>query len=379
MPLLRDPQLIRTNAIKMGIKKAQQGCIECAAHYFKLAKQYGATPIEFRQNVDRLYSPLEDSKFGRRDLLKLVAAAGTVGALSVIENFAVQAQQAFATPALSMPTWWGTDSNTQSGYGIPQNFYIGRMGYGIQPKGDGNFFNINAAHQAGHDRTYGYWVLDGPGSKPNNLSAYSWGQKQASCAWEAWHSGPHSSNIGGQTIFADIEAGGGGWQNGNDKPNQEVLEGFLQECFRLAQSKIWPGVYVSPSIWTNFFGQNFRPSLSFVLWLTGFQTCISSICAPCNVKCNTLIGVRTHLASGVANVTVGGQKPVLWQYWIGSCGCGDYNVMMQNATALVPAQGHTHNSTAPLPIQSHTHNSTTPVHTKYHKNKKHTKNTKKHK
>lgn len=339
----RDPQLIRTDAIKMGIKKAQQDCIECAAEYFKLAKQYGATPTELQQAVDRLFYRPENNKFARRDLLKLVAAAGTVGALALIEDFTQQTQQALAEHALYIPTWWGTDSNTQSGYGIPQNFYIGRMGYSTQPKGDGYFFNINAAHQAGHACTYGYWVIAGPGSKPDNLSAYSWGQKQASCAWNARHTGPHSANIGGQTIFADIEPGGGGWQNGNYKPNQEVLEGFLQECFELTQSKISPGLYISPHIWTDLFGHNFQPSLNFVLWLTGFQTCIKSICPPCNTKCNTLIGVRAQLASEVANLTVGGQRPVVWQYWIGSCGCGDYNVMMQNATALVPAQGNSYN------------------------------------
>ena len=338
----RHPLLIRTDAIKMGIKKAQQGCIECAAKYFELAKQYGATQAEFHQTVDGLSFQPEDSKIKRRDLLKLVTAVGTAGALSMIENLAEEAQQALAEHALYIPAWWGTDSNTQSGYGIPQNFYIGRMGYGTQPKGDGYFFNINAANQAGHYRTYGYWVVEGPGSKPSNLSAYSWGQQQASCAWNAWHSGPHSASIGGLTIFADIEPGGGGWRNGNYKPNQDVLNGFLQKAFELTQSKTWPGVYISSRIWSNFFGHNFRPSLNFVLWLTGFQTCISSICPPCNTKCNTLTGVRAHLASGVTNVTVGGQKPVLWQYWIGSCGCGDYNVMIQNATALVPSSANKH-------------------------------------
>jgi len=338
----RDPQLIRTNAIKMGIKKAQQGCIECAAQYFELATQYGATQTEFRQTIDRLSFQPKDCKFKRRDLLKLVAAVSTAGALSVIENFTEQARQALAEDALYTPTWWGTDSNTQSGYGIPQNFYIGRMGYGIQPKGDGYFFNVNAAGQAGHYRTYGYWVLVGPGSKPGDLSAYEWGRQQASCARNALHSGPHSANIGGLTIFADIEPGGGGWQSGNYKPNQAVVEGFLHESFALTQSKTWPGIYVSSHIWANFFGQSFLPSLKFVLWLTGFQTCISSICPPCNTKCNTLTGVRVHLATGVANVTVGGQRPVVWQYWIGSCGCGDYDVMTQNATALVPAASTGH-------------------------------------
>jgi len=74
----RDPQLIRTDAIKMGIKKAHQGCIECAAKYFELAKQYGARQTEFHQAVDRLSFQPEESKFGRRDLLKLVAAVSTV-------------------------------------------------------------------------------------------------------------------------------------------------------------------------------------------------------------------------------------------------------------------------------------------------------------
>jgi hypothetical protein len=90
----RDPQLIRTDAIKIGIKKAQQGCIECAAKYFELAKQHGATQTELQQAIDRLSSRPEESKFGRRDLLKLVAAVGTAGVLAGIENFAEEAQQA---------------------------------------------------------------------------------------------------------------------------------------------------------------------------------------------------------------------------------------------------------------------------------------------
>jgi len=331
----RDPQLIRTDAIKIGIKKAQQGCIECAAKYFELAKQHGATQAELQQAIDRLSSRPEESKFGRRDLLKLVAAVGTAGVLAGIENFAEEAQQALAKP-VSIPTWWGTDSNTQSGYGIPQNFYIGRMGSGAQPKGDSYFFNVNAARQAGYYRTYGYWVIQGPDSKPSNLSAHSWGQQQASCAWNSWHSGPHSAKIGGHTVFADIETGGGGWRNGNYKYNQDVLEGFLQKAFEVTKSTAWPGVYISSHFWNSFFGSNFRPSLKFVLWLTGFQTCASSICPPCNIKCNTLTGVKSHLATEVSKVTIGGQRPVLWQYWIGNCGCGDYNVMIQNATALRP-------------------------------------------
>jgi hypothetical protein len=51
--------------------------------------------------------------------------------------------------------------------------------------------------------------------------------------------------------------------------------------------------------------------------------------------------VKKQMATTMNEVSLGGRKPVVWQYWISGCGCGDYNVMTQNATSLFPITSRT--------------------------------------
>lgn len=242
--------------------------------------------------------------------------------------------------AEGISTWWGTDSSTQSCCEMPQDFYIGRMGYGGQSVGDAYFFNTDAANAAGQQYTYGYWGVVGPESAPVGWSPVQWGQQQANNAWNARSEGPHASYIGGLTIFADVEPGFGGWSFGNFAANQGVLNGFLTQLFNITPHEVWPGLYISPYYWSNLMGQGFRPGTDFVLWLTGCDTCGADLCNPCDFSCNTLTSVSQRLTASILNVTLGGRRPVLWQYWIGGCQCGDYNVITQHAASLVPVNGN---------------------------------------
>jgi hypothetical protein len=321
----------------MGIKKGREGCLPCMGEYFALAKQHGATEEELQQAIQKIETKTASPNLARRDVLKLVAAGGlaatTTGlTLGMAKNSYGQAQ--------TVEAWWGTDSSSQSCCDMPQNFYVGRMGYGAEPQGDAYFFNINSAQAAGNRRTFGYWGLVGPSIRGIS-SPKSWGQQQARCAWNAWNHGPHAPYIGGETIFADVEPGFSGWRNGNYQANQAVLNGFLYELFTITPPHVWPGLYISPLYWTNFFGQNFRPATDFVLWLTGYDTCGRDLCSPCNYSCSTLASVRNRLASSINHIVIGGHMPVVWQYWISNFGCGDFNVMMQNEASLLPIKSNT--------------------------------------
>ncbi len=347
----REPQQIRASAIAMGIKKARSGCLDCLDSYLNLARQYGATHKEIQQALTQIVQ--SDATTGttllqqRRHLLKWAAYA-TV--LPLAYQFLAHTQSAAAHEATPPKTQkphdddllWGTDSNTLSNDIMPQDFYIGRLGYGAQPNGNAQFFNVTAAQQAGKDRTFGYWGIVGPKLKPGGISDYNWGVKQAGCAWNSWHNGSHASYLGGLTIFGDLEPGFGGWQNGNYKANQAVLAGFLDQMHHLApKSSVFPGLYISPLYWRSLIGEQYCPKTPFVLWLTGCHTCASSITSPGDSSGNTPDTIQTNLDAGVANVTIGGQRPVVWQYWISSCGAGDYNVMLQNSTILKPVAGDT--------------------------------------
>ncbi len=263
------------------------------------------------------------------------------GFISATRNLASRATRLFTGNTQSVPAWWGTDSSTQTCCAMPQNFYIGRLGYGAEPLGDSNFFNVNAAQSAGRGHTYGYWGLVGPDIRPTGVDPYVWGELQADNAWNACQHGSHAYLVGGLTVFADVETGFGGWTSGNNGPNQDVLTGFLDRLFAITPPAVWPGLYISPYFWTGFFGQSFRPTTDFVLWVTGCDTCGGDICNPCDYSCNTLTTVRNRLTSTVGNVTLGGRKTVLWQYWLSDCGCGDFDVLTQDTPSLLPVKGTT--------------------------------------
>ncbi len=326
----RTSEQIRRDAIKMGVKKAREGCLSCMNGYFTLAREHGATQEEIEEALAQVNT--EQHGIPRRELLK-IAAIGGLAALT--GGLAVGVAEYSTGQAGAASMWWGTDSNTQACCGMAQNFYIGRMGYGVQPQGDAFYFNINSARSAGNNNTYGYWGLVGPGYK-GNYAPYDWGKKQANCAWNAWHHGPHANYIGGYTVFVDIELGFGGWRFGDYGVNQAILNGFLAELFNITPHYVWPGLYVSPLHWNNLFGQRFVPSTAFVLWITGSDTCGGNLCSPCNFGCNTPVSVANQFHRSTGGVVVGGHHPVLWQYWISSCGCGDYNVATQYARSFTP-------------------------------------------
>lgn len=337
----RDQAAIRSDAIKMGIKKAQSGCFQCMDGYFTLARQQGASEEEIQVALEQA-TQTKGNGLARRDLIKLLASSGLVAAAGGLALSSKEQKESYARARhpLAPSTWWGTDSSTQVCCQMPQHFYIGRMGYGGEPAGDAYYFNTNAAREAGHAHTYGYWGVVGPNSRPSNLSPFDWGRRQADCAWNSWNHGPNAPYIGGLTVFGDVEPGFGGWASGNYGANQNVISGFFQELFNITPPRVWPGIYISPYYWSTLIGQSFRPATDFVLWLTGCDTCGGDLCSPCNFSCNTLISVNNRFANTIINVTLGGRRPVVWQYWIGDCQCGDYNAMTQYATSLLPVNSN---------------------------------------
>ena len=331
----RSSDQIRVDALKVAIRKATTGCLGCADSYLALAEEHGATEAELQQAIDAIYRET-GKRAGRRNMMKLLAAGGLVAAGGLaLETSGLLSSQA------AIPTQWGTDSGSQTCCSMPQNFYIGRLGYGGQPQGDAYYFNLNAARAAGHGRTFGYWGVVGPDLRPASMTPDAWGRQQATNAWNAWNHGPNSAYVGGTTVFADVEPGFGGWSFGNYGQNQGVVSGFLAQLFAITPPRTWPGLYISSYYWSGLLGTAYRPATDFVLWICGCDTCGRDICSPCNYSCNTLNTVQNKLASTVVNTTLGGRKPVIWQYWISDCSCGDYNVMTQSVSSLTPALGNT--------------------------------------
>ncbi len=113
----RDPAVVRRDALVFAVKKGMEGCAECARGYFALARARGATDEEIRQAIARS----TPSGISRRGLVKMAFAA----------SVAVTASELSAIVAQASTPYWGTDSNGATCCGIPQNFYIGRFGYGM--------------------------------------------------------------------------------------------------------------------------------------------------------------------------------------------------------------------------------------------------------
>ncbi|HEY7416002.1 MAG TPA: twin-arginine translocation signal domain-containing protein, partial [Ktedonobacteraceae bacterium] len=75
----RTSEQIRIDALKMGIKKAQEGCLSCAYGYFTLAKQHGASDEEIQQAVNKAIKTGQHN-IQRRDVLKMIASGGLAAA-----------------------------------------------------------------------------------------------------------------------------------------------------------------------------------------------------------------------------------------------------------------------------------------------------------
>ena len=329
----RSSEQIRVDALKLAVRKATSGCFSCVESYLALAEEHGATEAELQQTMDTIYRTT-GRRASRRKFVKLLAAGSLMaaGATVAFDSAGLQTSEAATIQ-------WGTDSGSQTCCSMPQHFYIGRMGYGGQPLGDAYYFNLNAAHAAGPTRTFGYWGVVGPDLRPSGVSPYTWGIRQANNAWNAWNHGPNAQHVSGLTMFGDVEPGFGGWTFGNYGQNQAVVSGFLTQLYNVTPPKTWPGLYISTYYWSSMFGTTYRPVTDFVLWICGCDTCGNDLCSPCNFACNTLAAVQRKLAATVTYTTLGGRKPVVWQYWISDCGCGDYNVMSQNIPSLAPVLG----------------------------------------
>lgn len=332
----RTSAQIRSDAVKMAIRKEKSGCHSCAQKYFELAKQHGVTEEEISRIIEATVAP-DESGISRRQLLKLAAA--------VIAGVTLGSSELLAQRAEASSYYWGTDSNSATCLEIPQNFYVGRFGYGTI--GSTYFFNTQAAQAAGKSSTYLFWGLEGPGLAPSTITFYEWGWQQASAALDQWSNNPNAPFVGGYTLFADIESGFGGWTAGDAQysSNQQVVEGFLDRIATASTSTtpFQPGIYITPLDWRGYLGTAFRPGTSFPLWISGCYSCNSSICAPCNNTCWTTLTNVAALLPTVTSTILGGSQAVLWQYWLDPpCGCGDFDVAVQNpALGFTPVRSST--------------------------------------
>ena len=331
----RIPEQVRLDAIKMGIRKAQNGCPTCAEKYFDLAKQHGATEQEIQEALEQMTGTSQQG-LSRRELMKIAVASGlaltTTGVLSLEAHKTAEAASSF----------FGIDSNTTICCSMPLSFYIGHMGFGVSPDKSYFAFNVSMAQKVGSKNTFGYWGLQGADLRGGD-SSYNWGVAQADAAWNGWLSTFIGAQlVSGYTVFADVETGFGGWGS-NIAGNQDVINGFLHELFVITPTDVWPGLYISQSFWNAFLGGNsFTPAngLGYVLWMNGTGC---GVCDPCSNSCGTTTQDAERLfANNIQPMRLGGQNPVLWQYWLtnpgcNNSGCGDWNISSQLTQSLQPA------------------------------------------
>jgi len=319
----RESERIRQDAIQMAMKKADAGCLPCVKGYLELARQHGATEEEFRLAIAHA-SQIPGKGVSRRNLLKL--------AFGVAAGLTLSLPELLAGTARADSSFWGTDTNTATCCGLPQNMYLGHLGAGTAT-GDTSNFNTSAAQAAGNSSTYAYWDVEGP-DQASGTDPYSWGHQQGQIAANEWTNNPNANYVGGTTIFADIEQMNPGWSSDQSK-NQAVFQGFLDS---IQNSSLTPGVYISPNTWQVFFGSGYAPNQNFVLWITGCQTCAVS-CRPCDSCTDTPSQVQNLLPT-VSQIYLGGSGAVVWQYWIGSCACGDFDVAIQDPSGgFTPVAG----------------------------------------
>lgn len=223
---------------------------------------------------------------------------------------------------------FGTDSLTKSGNSIPQDFYIGKTGQGGKNTPEYVRFNYDAATTAGFYNTHSYWWLLGPEYKDlyGTKSKYNWGRFQAERAVETWWYSLYAGYVGGRTIFADVEPGEpewSGWFKPGDENykygNQKVVEGFIDGIYDNPYvTDLIPGIYTQPNFWKERFGTEYKTPRSAVVWVTGCATC-EILCAPCESCTTHLTEVAKKIDNDVVQTKLGGNKAVIWQYWIDTC------------------------------------------------------------
>ena len=106
----RTPEEIRLDAMKMGIKKAKNGCAECAEKYFELAQQHGATEQEIQHALEQALG-VGKPGLNRRTLIKYAVAGA--GGLAVASTALVTLERHNASSAAAATSYYyGIDSNT---------------------------------------------------------------------------------------------------------------------------------------------------------------------------------------------------------------------------------------------------------------------------
>jgi hypothetical protein len=317
--LQRDPVEVRTHAIQTAMKKYDEGCISCAASYLSLAKERGATLADIAR-----------AGVNRRGFLRFATVALAAGAAATLISTrtanAAPVQGTYKNNAADVPGYWGVDGCTTPTAGsaadMPLQFYIAELGAGAYNVG---CFDAETSGFVGQDYTHGYWGLAGP---VGATDPFAYGQEQARAAVEAWNNTP---GVAGITIFADVEAGFGGWY---DPPTAEqqaehaaLLNGFLTA---ITDAHFVPGIYINNYCRDTWFPTGYTAPVAFVYWLAGGKYA-GTMCAPCAMGCDTMSPVATAWDAEVQHATFAGQKAVLWQYWLSDGGCaGDFNYSMQS-------------------------------------------------
>jgi hypothetical protein len=326
----RSSEEIRKRALETAHRKQQEGCESCAVSYLDLAREHGATPAE----IERIKSQFEKVASAKRELARRRLLMGAASALAAGAAGALLAPgRASAHNALmplvaseqasSAPGFFGVDSCTspQRGRasGMPLQYYIGELG---ATKHNAACFDENTAAFVGPAFTHGYWGVCGPNYGGSDPAAY--GREQANAAMEAWN---NNVNLGGRTIFADVESGFGGWgTSASWDDNVALLNAFIS---RIAEEGFIPGVYINNSDKANWFPSDYKPSVPFVYWVAGGKLA-GSMCAPCKTGCDTLDPTADAWKSDTQHLAFGGMAAVVWQFWLSGMGCGgDFNYSLQ--------------------------------------------------
>lgn len=328
--LRRAPADIRQRSLETAARKQQEGCAPCAASYLDLAREHGATEAEITHALRRTMKVAgAPHDLGRRRLLRFTAsalAAGAAGALLIPGR--ASARSAF-TPfgaderGNAAQGFFGVDSCTSPARGrvsdMPLQYYIGELG---ATKHNAACFDENTAAYVTPAFTHGYWGVCGPNYGGSDPAAY--GREQADAAIDAWNS---NVNLGGRTIFADVESGFGGWGAQASKSDHVALvNAFIS---RIAEEGFIPGVYINNSDKANWFPADYKASVPFVYWVAGGKLA-GTMCAPCKTGCDTLGPTVDAWKSDTQHLTFGGMAAVVWQFWLSGMGCGgDFNYSLQ--------------------------------------------------
>jgi hypothetical protein len=296
-------------------------------------------------NKIRFRTPLisVNKELDRRDFLKVGIASGIALIVTGLVDREEKLEAQAGGGSYSGPYYFGTDGNTvyYDGYNMPQNFYIGRTGYG--EVFDSLVFNTDAAIAAGYYYTHSYWLLYGPNNTyRGSRTYYQWGKDQGIKAASAWYDHPLSSYFYGKTFFADIErisGGWDGWDDSNRTNNREVLRGWLDGVATYTRNGynpgFVPGIYTRPDLWTTWFGTDYTTTRSATLWLAGCNAC-SSICSPCSSSCLTTKQDADNRFDTVKETIFGKNKTVIWQYWVDGCDSGcqeDFLISVQSGNS----------------------------------------------